>query len=416
MSFRYYDAGPSASGQKVMLATTVYDSPDASYVFSIARSREALTAAGIQSAYYLLQGNCHVDDGRNAVVGDFLKSDCTDLVFLDADVSWEPDALVTLCQTDRDLVGGVYPYRRESEEENMPVRMLTGVNDVDEDGLLEVEGLPTGFMKIKRRVLEDMATTAKHFLKNDGLHPVLFERDYYGGGRRGGDIRFCMVWREMGGKVFAIPELKLGHCGKAVLKDTLGASLRRRNGTSLAWIVEQIQTRKAKLSTFEEAFRSIGNKWAASADVLQVATSLARSSDGPVLEIGSGLSTIAMAATGKEVWCIEHDPHFAEKLEQMAAVAGVSDNIILVTADLKDGWYDLTDELPAEFGLAFVDGPPRVLGDRMGFFDRFGERCKVILYDDASDAVIGPKVTAWAKSQGRELQKDGRAGVILPKG
>lgn len=416
MSYRYYDAGPSASGQKVMLATTVYDSPDASYVFSIARSREALTAVGIQSAYYLLQGNCHVDDGRNAVVGDFLKSDCTDLVFLDADVSWEPDALVTLCQIDRDLVGGVYPYRRESEEENMPVRMLPGVNDVDEDGLLEVEGLPTGFMKIKRHLLETMATTAKHFLKNDGLHPVLFERDYFGGGRRGGDIRFCMVWREMGGKVFAAPELKLGHCGTAVLKDTLGASLRRRNGTSLPWLVERIQARDAKLATFEEAFKALGNKWSAAPDVLQLAVGLARSSDGPVLEIGSGLSTIAMAATGAKIWCVEHDPHFADQLEKMAAVAGVSGNITLVTADLKDGWYDLTDELPESFGLAFVDGPPRKLGDRLQFFERFGDRCKVILYDDASDTMIGPRVMDWATAQGREVQKDGRAGVILPKG
>mgnify|MGYP001615273312 CR=1 FL=1 len=399
-----------------MLATTVYDRPDASYVFSIARSREALTAVGIQSAYYLLQGNCHVDDGRNAVVRDFLLSDCTELVFLDADVSWEPDALVTLCQIDRDLVGGVYPYRRESEEENMPVRMLLGVNDVDADGLLEVEGLPTGFMKIKRNVLEDMAATAKHFMKNDGLHPVVFERDYFGGGRRGGDIRFCMVWREMGGKVYAAPELKLGHCGSHVLKDTLGASLRRRNGTSLSWLVERIQARDAKLSTFEEAFRALGNKWAASADVLQVAVGLARASEGPVLEIGSGLSTIAMAATGAKVWCIEHDPHYAEKLEHMAALAGVGSNITLVTAELKDGWYDIVDELPESFGMAFVDGPPRKLGDRLKFFDKFGERCKVILYDDASDVNIGPRITAWAKAQGREVQKDGRAGVILPKG
>lgn len=416
MSHRFYDAGPSASGQKVMLATTVYDSPDASYVFSIARSREALTAAGIQSAYYLLQGNCHVDDGRNAVVGDFLKSDCTDLVFLDADVSWEPQVLVTLCKTDRDLVGGVYPYRRESEEENMPVRMLPGVNDVDEDGLLEVEGLPTGFMKIKRHVLESMATTARHFLKNDGLHPVLFERDYYGGGRRGGDIRFCMVWREMGGKVFAIPELKLGHCGEIILRDTLGASLRRRNGTSLAWMADCIRARKTTLATFEEAFRAVGNKWAAAAEVLQIAAGLAGSSDGPVLEIGSGLSTIVMAATGAKVWCVEHNPYYAERLEQMAAQAGVSSNIMLVTAELKDGWYDIVDDLPTEFGMAFVDGPPRTLGDRMQFFDRYGDRCKVILFDDASDAMIGPRVKAWADAHGREVQKDGRAGVILPKG
>lgn len=418
MSNRYYDAGPSASGQKVMLATTVYDTPDASYVFSIARSREALTAAGIQSAYYLLQGNCHVDDGRNAVVHDFLASDCTELVFLDADVSWEPDALVTLCGYDRDLVGGVYPYRRESEEEKMPVRMLRGVDEVDADGLLEVEGLPTGFLKIKRNVLETMALTAKRYLNNDGSpQAVLFERDYFGGGRRGGDIRFCMIWREMGGKVYAAPELRLGHCGSAVIKDSLAASIRRRKALVLPWLAEQVRERKATPETYREAFDSLGNKWSAAPTVLQLAAEMARASNGPVLEMGSGLSTIVMAAAGANVWCVEHNQGFAEALEVMAAKAGVAANIKLVTAELKDGWYDIADvidQMPAEYGLAFVDGPPRVLGNRMKFFDVFGERCKVILYDDAADAIIAPE--AWAKAQGRDIKKDGRAGVILPKG
>lgn len=403
-----------------MLATTVYDTPDASYVFSIARSREALTAAGIQSAYYLLQGNCHVDDGRNAVVSDFLQSDCTDLVFLDADVSWEPDALVELCGYDQDIVGGVYPYRRESEEEKMPVRMLRGVTDVGPDGLLEVEGLPTGFMKIKRHVLEMMAATAKRFLKDDAKTvAVIFERDYFGGGRRGGDIRFCMVWREMGGKVYAVPELRLGHCGKMVIKDSLAASLRRRKAVVLPWLAEQIREQKATLATYQEAFDSLGNKWSAQADVLSLAADLARSADGPVLEMGSGLSTIVMAAAGAKVWCVEHNLGFAEALEVMAAKAGVSANIKLITAELKDGWYDLADiadQLPDTFALAFVDGPPRYLGTRLPFFDAFGERCRVILYDDASDTIIAPGATAWAAAQGREIRKDGRAGVILPKG
>jgi len=413
LSNRYYDAGPSATGQKVLLATTAYDSPDASYTFSIARSREALSAAGIQSGYYLLQGNCHVDDARNAVVRDFLESDCTELIFLDADVSWEPDALIELCRIDKDLVGGIYPYRRESDEETMPVRHLPEIK-VDGD-LIEVEGLPTGFMKIKRHVIESMAATAKHFLKDEGKpHPVLFERDFFGGGRRGGDIRFCMVWREMGGKVYAAPELRLGHCGKMVLKDSLGASLRRQNGSWLRWLVQEIRE-GAKLETFIEAFKANKNRWAASSDVLQLASALAKASELPILEMGSGLSTIVMAAsTQQRVFTVEHEPRFAEDVQAMVRSADVS-NVALVTAELKDGWYDLADDmasLPEQFGLAFVDGPPRKDGDRMKFFETFGRRCKVILCDDANNPIYARELKAWAAANGRQYRSDGRAGVI----
>lgn len=413
MSNRFYDAGPTASGQKVFLATTAYDSPDASYTYSIARSMEALSAAGIQSAYYLLQGNCHVDDARNAVVRDFLDSDCTELVFLDADVSWEPGVLVALCGIDRDIVGGVYPYRRESEEETMPVRHLPQIS-VDEDGLIEVEGLPTGFMRIKRHVIETMAATAKHFLKDNGKpHPVLFERDYFGGGRRGGDIRFCMVWREMGGKVFAAPELRLGHAGSMVLKDSLGASLRRQGNSTLRWLAEVVSERRDTLDTYVEAFKAYGNRFAAPPDILQLVVGLARQSTLPVLEIGSGLSTVAMAAaTSQKVWVIEHDASYAGNLKAMVSSAGVK--VALVTAEIKGGWYDLAGaELPEKFGLAFVDGPPRAMADRMRFFDALGDRCNIIICDDADSPKYAAQLTAWARSKGRDIKIDGRAAVIL---
>lgn len=414
MSNRYYDPGPAATGNKIFLATTAYDSPDASYTFSIARSREALSGAGFQSAYYLLQGNCHVDDARNAVVRDFLESDCTEMVFLDADVSWEPETLVALCKIDEDLVGGIYPYRRESDEETMPVRHLPETK-VKGD-LIEVEGLPTGFMKIKRHVLVTMAATARHYLKDEGKpHPVLFERDYFGGGRRGGDIRFCMVWRDMGGKVYAAPELRLGHCGKMVLKDSLGASLRRQNGTWLLWMVQKIKE-GASLETFIEAAKANKNTWAASSDVLHLASALAKSSTLPILEIGSGLSTIVLAAsTGQRVWSIEHEERYSQDLIEKAKAAGVR-NIALITAPLKEGWYDLSaeiDGMPERFGFAFVDGPPRKRGTRMKFFETIGPRCDIILCDDANDADYTRLLKAWAAANGRTYRADGRAAVIL---
>jgi predicted O-methyltransferase YrrM len=415
----YYDAGPSASGRKILLATTAYDSPDASYTFSIARSREALTAAGFQSAYLLLQGNCHVDDARNSVVSKFLESDCTDLVFIDADVSWEPERLVTLCGYDKDIVGGVYPYRRESEKDSMPVRMLKQPSEPDENGLIEVEGLPTGFMKIQRHVLETMASVARSFRKDEGPSiPILFERDFFGIGRRGGDIRFCMVWREMGGKVYAAQDLVLGHCGKHVIKDSLAASLRRQNNKTLSYVIGLIRENKATIDTFREMFRAAKNPWAAQPDVLDLAVGLARSSSGPILEIGSGLSTVLMAAaTDKPVWCVEHDPIYVAKLEALVVDAGVR-NVTLVTCPLMDGWYDPSEDIammPEKFGVAFVDGPPRHMGDRMRFFEVFGDRCDTILCDDADDTGYRDRLTEWAKSQHRDIKIDGRAAVILPK-
>jgi len=419
MSNLYFDAGPTkGSGRKVLLATTSYDNPDASYTFAIARSRLALHEAGIASAYLLLQGNCHVDDARNAVVYEFLKTDCDELVFLDADVSWEPEHLIALCNFDSEMVGGVYPYRREGEGESMPVRMLPGVFEADANGLLEVDGLPTGFLRIKRSVFEKMRPYVAAYDKGGKVTPVFFERDMLGIGRRGGDIGFAMRWRAIGGKCHAAVDLRLGHTGKYTLKDSLAASLRRQTGQTLKYVCNRIAEGKETDDDLAEALRLIDNPYGAPAHVLKIAIGLARSSELPVLEIGTGLSTILVAAAAKDkVWAVEHHPAHADKLRNMVRAAGVQ-NIALVTAPLKDGWYDLSEDMgtmPERFGLAIVDGPPRSDGKRMAFLDKMADRCDVLLFDDADTDGYLSELTAWAKANGREIQAEDRAAVIYRK-
>lgn len=414
MSALFHDA---PSGAKVMLASTVYDSPDASYTFSIARTREAMYQAGLPTAYLLLSGNCHVDDARNTVVRDFLKSGCQELVFLDADVSWEPEHLIELCRYDCDIVGGVYPYRREGGDE-MPVRMKAGCYVADEGGLLEVEGLPTGFMRIRRHVLETLAAGAETFRKDtNGDIPVLFERSVVGGGRMGGDIGFCAKWLEKGGKVYAAANLRLGHCGKQILRDSLSASLRRQAGLSLKHVCEKIRADAETADDYAEAIRAANNHWGAQTDVLSAAVALARKATGPIIEAGSGLTTVLMAAaTDQKVWCIEHHPLYALKTEMMADEAGV-ENICIVTCPLKDGWYDLSsdmDALPAKFAVGLVDGPPRLLGDRMKFFEVFGHRTTAVLCDDADDSEYLSKLRTWADANDRRVDAEQRAAVLLP--
>lgn len=418
MSHLFTDDGPVANGQKVCLATTVYDNPDAAYTFSMARSREALSKAGIQSAYFLLSGNCHVDDARNSIVQEFLLSDCTELIFIDADVSWTPENLIELCRHDLDIVGGVYPYRREDSQKNgdMPIRMMEGAEV--ENGLIEVEGLPTGFMKIKRRVFERLCEDAEHFSKrgdNRSLIPLLFERSFKDGTRWGGDLNFCNKWRATGGKIYADHEMVLCHVGKAIIKDSLGSALRRRTGTTLSHIVGKIRRGTETIDDLTEAADHVANHWGAQEAGLAVSIGYARKAKGPIIEAGSGLTTILMAAaTNQIVYCLEHHALYSAQLQNMAAEAGVT-NIGLCECPIKDGWYDLdTMDLPKKFAFGLNDGPPRQLGPRMGFFDMFGRVCDVIVCDDADDPSYLEDITKYADKHNREITiVEPRTAVLL---
>jgi predicted O-methyltransferase YrrM len=397
--------------QKIMLATTAYDNLDASYTFSIQRSRMALEDAGFLNSYMLLSGNCHVDDARNRLVQEFLLTDCTDLVFIDADVSWDPESLIALVSYDCDIVGGIYPYRREGTASsfNMPILMIPGEIKPNDQGLIQVAGLPTGFMRIRRRVLETLARNAQHY-HNDGdrrsMIPLLFERTYKDGTRWGGDLSFCHKWIADGGKVWAAPDLYLGHATKTIMQDSLGAALRRDNGTTLRYVTEELAKGSMEPKLFMEAAKYMDNLYSPPADVLLVCVAMAKKADGPIIEAGSGLTTILMAAvTDQPIYCLEHDPFWAIRLGEMIEESGVS-GIGVCDCAIKDGWYDLSDyetELPTEFALGLNDGPPRLVGDRMGFYERFGHRTETIIVDDADDRAYGTAIVEWCAENGRRV-------------
>jgi len=414
MSNLFYDEGPKASGQKVMLATTAYDTTAPGYVFSIQKSRQALTDANIQSAYLLLSGNCHVDDARNIVVQNFLLSDCTDLVFLDADVFWNVDSLVKLCQSPADVVSGIYPYRRQGQNEKMPVIPIPGVKTPDKDGLLEVIGIPTGFMKIQRHVIETLCEDADHFYNKAETRskvPILFERTFEDDARWGGDITFCRKWHKKGGKIHVLPELRLGHTGNLTIYDSFGAAMRRQDDETLKYMVERIKNNDFNPHLFSEVLKAKGNPYSALEDVLMMCALLGQKADGPIIETGSGLTSLVLAAsTDQTVYSLEHDKFWADKVSDMAKSAGIT-NIEVKLCDIKDEFYDLPDDLPESFALGLNDGPPRLLGSRLKFFDHFGD-IETIIVDDADDPGYGDYLKTWCNTNARQLDFIERSALI----
>ena len=421
MSHLYHDEGVPSPGRRVMLATTVYDTPAPGYTYAMSMSREKMHQAGIQTEYVLLTGNCHVDDARNVVVQEFLLSQCEELIFIDGDVYWEAQDLVTLCGFDADLVGGVYPYRRENKKTDgrMPVGLMEGAHDPDENGLLEVSHLPTGFMRIQRHVIETLVKECDHYpnpVETRSKTPILFQRTFIDNVRWGGDVHFCNTWRATGGKILVACELRLGHSGSSVIHDSLGAWLRREKGQTLKFMVAEIQAGRCPIELFTETRRYVGNEIFATAEGGLSLCALQKA-DGPIIEAGSGLSTIVLAAAHPKqtVWCLEHDPLWALKTKQLAAEAGVF-NIAICHQKFDKGWYDLTDlhELPEQFSLGYNDGPPRHLGcSRMGFFMAFGKRTDNIICDDLDDRWYRQEVEKWGRENSRKVEYvDERVALI----
>jgi hypothetical protein len=282
---------------------------------------------------------------------------------------------------------------------------------------MEVEGLPTGFLKIKRHVLERLWKECPKYFDKIYETALIFDRPDpdADGTRWGGDIAFCNKWRALGGRIYADAELRLGHTATIIVRDSLAASIRRLSQGTLQHVVPRLKAGTESESDYNEAFRYASNPWGADASVLALLVGLVRKCRGPIIETGSGLSSVLMGSVSdSQVYSLEHLDHYAALTLAWCEEAGL-DNVGICCAPLNDFWYDVGRfELPNKFALGFCDGPPRFYGTRMRFFDVLGARCSAIVVDDIkTDHVFSRAVHEWAQANGRVVTVMGRAAMIL---
>lgn len=379
--------GAPAEGQKVFIAVAAYDGLCAGFTYSLMHTGAALERAGIAFELAIYSGNCHVDDGRNRLTRDFLNSDCTDMVFLDADIGWHAGDFIKLLGFDRDVVAGIYP--KKDNDDTYPVRVFPGEIWSDRDGLIEVMAVPTGFLRIRRSVLERLGRSAEWYnAKNDAgsAIPCIFERRTIEGTRWGGDYMFCRKWRDLGGKIYIDPDMRFEHSGEHVWTGNVGSWFRQRSGLGLKGGLGAIRAGDESEAHLLELHEMWGNNFAASPLMLACLISLAREGEGPILECGSGLSSLVMAAANpkREVHCLENSPVFGEHLRIEAQKHGLS-NIHIHCRPLKDSWYDAGSIPWRDWSMVIIDGPPRKDGNRLGVFGILNLASSIVVADDIQD-------------------------------
>jgi precorrin-6B methylase 2 len=169
----------------------------------------------------------YVSMARNNLTSLFMSQpEFTEIVQLDADVGYRPEAFAGLLNCDVDVVAGVYPKKTE-DRNDWPIVLQTTIDGcpIDKNGLLLGSGLPAGFLKIKRHVIEKMCAAypeLRYLDSNTGR----FTYDLFGCGVRdydpvkkigrwyGDDFGFCDLWRRIGGEVWAAPNINFDHVGQ----------------------------------------------------------------------------------------------------------------------------------------------------------------------------------------------------------
>lgn len=232
----------------VFIASPMYGGLcNGAYALGMMQATQVFSYNNLLMYYSYTQNESLITRGRNRLAYEFLSTDATHLMFIDADIGFNPEDIVKMVDADKEVICGMYPKKeidwprvKEAVENGVPASELqnhTGsfvvnfakgerVKEVRLNEPFEIENGGTGFMLIKREVFEKLKPHVPVY-KNDMQTAVEFENgvepemiyEFFATSINkdqrllSEDYHFCELARNHGIKIWAAPWAKLTHCG-----------------------------------------------------------------------------------------------------------------------------------------------------------------------------------------------------------
>jgi glycosyltransferase involved in cell wall biosynthesis len=160
----------------LLLATPVFDAHlPTGYVNSLLKSIPVMLEHDINFSLMTETRNL-ISWARNNCAMQALKNNFDKLLFIDSDIFWEPEDLLALVLSQKEIIGGAYPYRAYPITLNLQsMGEEAGKWDLNEfrsrytDPEVEVKKIPTGFLKIDVDVFRKLEPIAKTYFRKDPM-------------------------------------------------------------------------------------------------------------------------------------------------------------------------------------------------------------------------------------------------------
>lgn len=199
---------------KVVFCVPFLDRPTDALINSLEAAIPPIVDAGWEEGLGMERGCPYISAARATLLRRALDAGATKIVFLDYDVSFRPQDLLKLIETEGDVVAGTYRYKKEPEE-----YMGALITDDDhrpitrEDGCIKAHSVPAGFLSLTKFAVQKFMLRFPELLygEPDRYSVDLFNHGVIDGVWLGEDMAFSKRWRELGGEIWIVPDLSLTH-------------------------------------------------------------------------------------------------------------------------------------------------------------------------------------------------------------
>lgn len=233
----------------------------AAYHSSMLDFQPACYARGVSLRSKLIAGDALITRARAELVAWFLDSDATHLLFVDADIGFEPEQLFRMLKFNADVVAAAYPTKSinftkiardalagrpnlKSASLTYVVAWKDGASVEAKDGFARVRFAGTGFLLVRREAISKLCA-AHPELRYRSTHAVGQSAAQQGSQHRfalfdpmiepgtgeylSEDYAFCKRWTDLGGDIWMDLQSKLDHIGFCTFHGDLSTQLSKRN-------------------------------------------------------------------------------------------------------------------------------------------------------------------------------------------
>lgn len=245
MDLKFEITKENLAGKTLFVSIPMYGSMCTGYcMHSCLELQNLCNQLDVHLGFSFQLGESLIPRARNYCVHEFMKTDFTHMLFVDADIQFDPRDVLVMMLVDRDVIGAPYPKKflnwnsiKDAVVNNPDIdvndlsslgssfvfNVAGGVNEINITEPVEVLEVGTGFMLVKREVFTKLDEKYPE-LKYTPDHPNFAEGEkvsaYFDCGidketnrYLSEDYYFNKLWRDIGGKVWYCPWIKTVHYG-----------------------------------------------------------------------------------------------------------------------------------------------------------------------------------------------------------
>jgi hypothetical protein len=233
---------------KLFVATPVHSDVSIHYMQSMLKFQAECLSKSIYITIDMMKSSL-VTQGRNTLVSHFLSDDCTHLLFIDSDILFYPNSIFKMIDKDVEVCSIPYPMKlinwdkvfeknydissmtklqKHTSGNKFPVKIKDNEDNVSfTNEMIELNYAPTGCLLLKREVFDKLIKAYPNKIIHqesmvDGkmtIKPNLynfFDTHYDEKHKRyyGEDFAFSKLWRDIGGKCYALITEYITHVGE----------------------------------------------------------------------------------------------------------------------------------------------------------------------------------------------------------